>query len=43
MEEIIQIRITTELKDKLQKMADEDMRKLSDYVRVQLIKLADSN
>lgn len=35
----IQVRVSDELKESLQKLADEDKRKLSDYVRVQLEKL----
>jgi predicted DNA-binding protein len=37
--EIVPVRMTTELKEKLQKLADKDSRKLSDYIRVQLEKL----
>ena len=39
--EVIQVRVSQELKDKLQKMADQDDRKLSDYIRVQLKQLTD--
>lgn len=39
--EVIQVRVSLELKDKLQKMADQDDRKLSDYIRVQLKQLTD--
>lgn len=40
-EEILNIRIDSELKKKLQVMADKDSRTLSDYVRLQLKKLAE--
>jgi predicted transcriptional regulator len=36
MDEIITIRISKELKASLQKLADKDKRKLSDYIRLQL-------
>lgn len=35
----IQIRITKEMKEKLQKMALEDQRTLADYIRIQLVKV----
>jgi hypothetical protein len=38
----IVIRVDASLKADLQKMADMDNRKLSDYIRVQLIKLVES-
>lgn len=38
---ILQIRVEPELAKKLQSMADADNRKLSDFVRVQLIKLTE--
>jgi predicted transcriptional regulator len=34
---VIQIRVEPEIKAKLQKMADKDNRKLSDYVRLLII------
>lgn len=37
----LQIRVEKELKDKLQKLADEDNRKLGDYIRLQLLKIVD--
>ena len=37
--EAIVIRVDSDLKTKLQKMADMDNRKLSDFVRLQLMKL----
>ena len=37
--EIIMIRVDPDLKSDLQKMADADMRKLSDFIRIQLQKL----
>jgi hypothetical protein len=40
-EEILNIRIDVELKKKLQAMADKDSRTLSDFVRLQLKKLAE--
>ncbi len=42
METILTIRITNDLKKSLQKLADADRRKLSDYVRVQLEILVES-
>ena len=38
--ELIHIRVEKELREKLEKMADADSRKLSDFIRVQLLKLA---
>ena len=38
--EAIVVRVDPELKNKLQKLADADQRKLSDYVRIQLLKIA---
>jgi antitoxin component of RelBE/YafQ-DinJ toxin-antitoxin module len=35
--QIIQIRVEPEIKEKLQKMADKDNRKLSDYVRLLIL------
>jgi predicted transcriptional regulator len=35
------IRVSADLKAKLQKMADMDSRKLSDFIRLQLTKLAE--
>lgn len=43
METILTIRIKDELKKSLQKLADADRRKLSDYVRVQLEILVESS
>jgi predicted transcriptional regulator len=42
METILTIRITNDLKKSLQKLADADRRKLSDFVRVQLEILVES-
>lgn len=36
MDTQIVVRISNELKEQLQKMADKDRRKLSDFVRVQM-------
>lgn len=41
--EVIQIRVNPELKKKLQNMAVQDDRKLSDYIRIQLKRLTESN
>jgi len=41
--ETILVRVEPELKEVLQKMADKDNRKLSDFVRVQLMKLVESS
>jgi uncharacterized protein (DUF1778 family) len=41
--ETIIARVSADLKEALQKMADMDNRKLSDYVRLQLIKLVDNS
>ena len=41
--EIIHIRMESELRAKLEKMALADNRKLSDFIRVQLLKLAGLN
>jgi antitoxin component of RelBE/YafQ-DinJ toxin-antitoxin module len=38
-DEVLNIRIEKELKDELQKLADKDNRKLSDYITLQLKKL----
>lgn len=38
--EYVGIRMTKELKDKLQAMADKDSRSLSDYIHIQLEKIA---
>lgn len=40
---IVALRIEKELKDKLQKMADVDNRKLSDFIHLHLKKLAEKN
>ncbi len=42
-EETIVIRVSKELKDKLQKLANADERSLSNYIRIQLKKIADNN
>ena len=39
MEETVMIRMDSKLKSVLQKLADKDKRKLSDFIRVQLSKL----
>ena len=41
--ETILVRVEPELKEVLQKMAETDNRKLSDYVRVQLIKVVETS
>ena len=41
--EAIVVRVDTELKASLQNMADMDNRKLSDFVRLQLMKLVESS
>jgi antitoxin component of RelBE/YafQ-DinJ toxin-antitoxin module len=41
-EEMLHIRIDKDLKEKLQKMADNDNRKLGDFIRVQLMKIIDT-
>jgi len=41
--EMLHIRIDKDLKTKLQKMADADNRKLGDFIRVHLIKLAENS
>ena len=41
--ETIILRVSQELKTGLQKMADADQRKLSDYIRIQLEKLVKKN
>jgi predicted DNA-binding protein len=38
--ETVGIRMTKELRDKLQAMADKDSRSLSDYIHIQLEKIA---
>lgn len=38
-DETLRIRVSTEVKNQLQALADKDKRKLSDYLRLQLIKL----
>ena len=38
--EYLNIRMTKELKDKLHAMADKDSRTLSDYIHIQLEKIA---
>lgn len=41
--ESVQIRLEPHLKEKLQKMADADSRKLADFIRVQLMKVAEQS
>lgn len=36
--EVIQVKVDEQMKEKLQKLADADLRSLSDYCRVVLIK-----
>ncbi len=43
METIIAIRISSDLKKALQKLATSDQRKLSDYVRIQLQRIVDQS
>jgi len=40
--EVIQVKVTPELKKKVQQMADADSRNISEFVRVQLEKLVDT-
>jgi mRNA-degrading endonuclease RelE of RelBE toxin-antitoxin system len=40
---VIQIRVEPQVRVKLQKMADQDSRKLSDFIRLQLMKLVEPN
>ena len=40
--EFIVVRVEPELRQKLQALADADNRKLSDFIRLQLIKLAEA-
>ena len=40
--EVIQVRIEQDVKEKLQQLADADHRKLSDYIRLQLIKFLET-
>jgi predicted transcriptional regulator len=42
METILSIRVPADLRKALQKLADADRRKLSDYIRLQLELLVDS-
>jgi len=39
----INIRVTNDIKKELLKLADKDRRSLSDYIRLQLEKLAEAN
>lgn len=39
-DEMLRLRLSKELKVELQKLADADNRKLSDYIRLQLVKIA---
>lgn len=40
--DVIQIRVEEDLKKKLQTMADSDSRKLSDFIRLHLLKLVEN-
>jgi predicted transcriptional regulator len=40
--ETVIIRVSKELKDKVQKLADKDHRTLSDFIRLSLIKLTET-
>lgn len=42
-DEALRLRLSTEIKDALQKLADRDNRKLSDYVRLELVKVINQN
>lgn len=42
-DEALRLRLSTEIKAALQKLADRDNRKLSDYVRLELVKLVNDN
>lgn len=42
-DEILTIRVTKEIKKLLQVLAEKDQRSLSDYIRIQLEKLAKSD
>ena len=42
-EEIVTIRMDTDLKTELQKLADKDQRNLSDYLRLQLKRLVETS
>ena len=41
-DKVIQVRVTPEMNKKLQQMADLDNRTISDFIRVQLIKLTET-
>ena len=41
--ETILVRVEPELKDVLKKMADKDNRKLSDFVRVQMLRIVETS
>lgn len=41
--EALRLRLSTEIKEALQKLADRDNRKLSDFVRLELVKVIDQN
>lgn len=41
--EVIQVRVEQDLKDKLQRLAEADHRKLGDFIRLQLIKLLEAD
>lgn len=38
-DEALRLRLSKDVKEELQKLADRDNRKLSDYIRLELIKL----
>ena len=40
--EVVHVRIDKETKDKLQQLADNESRKLSDFIRLQLEKLTEN-
>lgn len=40
-DEMLRLRLTKELKNNLQKLADKDKRKLSDYIRIELEKIVE--
>lgn len=42
-DEALRLRLSTEIKAKLQILADRDNRKLSDYVRLELVKIINQN
>lgn len=42
-DEALRLRLSNEIKADLQKLADRDNRKLSDFVRIELVKIIDQN